>query len=265
MLSQNTSAPAMLFTGVPGIGKSMFMIYFLCRFQTDIRFTDKRFAFEIGSGIYHYFDKPTASTSPDGKTNLHFVCSRSVGSHVVPLDEILVVADISKPVQPGNRAKWTLIFSSPNPDRYREFMKGTPSYTFRVPTWSEFELRCVNEDIASWYPRFVICGGVPRLVFWNGAGDDPMSAISVALRDKGAAVADYFFTHGFGNVDPEKSYSLIHINPPSCDGTVMYHCREDEVVHTFASDHIFKELKKKYTSGLVAASVNLLHRKFVAK
>ncbi len=94
MLSPNTSAPAMLFTGVPGIGKSMFMIYFLCRFQTDIRFTDKRFAFEIGSGIYHYFNEPTASTSPDRKTNLHFVCSRSVDSHVVPLDEILVVADI---------------------------------------------------------------------------------------------------------------------------------------------------------------------------
>lgn len=50
---------AILFTGVPGIGKSLFMIYFLWRHQNDKRFSDKRFAFEAKSGVYDYYEPTT--------------------------------------------------------------------------------------------------------------------------------------------------------------------------------------------------------------
>ena len=51
--------PSFLFTGVPGIGKSVFMIYFLCRYSTDNRFSDKRFATEFGKGKYCYYHPAT--------------------------------------------------------------------------------------------------------------------------------------------------------------------------------------------------------------
>ena len=36
-----------------------------------------------------------------------------------------------------------------------------------------------------------------------------------AMDSKGStAVIEYFFQHGFGDVDAEKSYMLMHMNPP---------------------------------------------------
>eukprot|EP01035_Chromulina_nebulosa_P040696 gene40696-55029_t len=55
MLGEDCRQPAFLFTGIPGIGKSMFLIYFLCQYSRDDRFEDKRFAFEVCSGQYHYY------------------------------------------------------------------------------------------------------------------------------------------------------------------------------------------------------------------
>ena len=55
MLDLEKIRPKFLFTGVPGIGKSFFMIYFLWRYSEDDRFKDKSFAFEVGHGDYFYF------------------------------------------------------------------------------------------------------------------------------------------------------------------------------------------------------------------
>lgn len=57
----------------------------------------------------------------------------------------------------------------------------------------------------SWYDRFVICDGIARIVLWNDRGEDPMSSVDIALQEKGVVmVAEYFFKHGFGNVDQER-------------------------------------------------------------
>lgn len=42
-------------TGVPGVGKSYFGIYFLFRFLTDPKFVDKRITFEYERGSYMHF------------------------------------------------------------------------------------------------------------------------------------------------------------------------------------------------------------------
>jgi hypothetical protein len=95
-----------------------------------------------------------------------------------------------------------------------------------------------------------MCGGVPRIVFWNGELSDPMNNFFNAFVAKGAIVAEYFFKNGFGNIDSEKSYQLEHINPPVLqDGSIAYILPQ---VHTFASDFVFQKLKSNYTSGLVA-------------
>ena len=50
-----------LFTGVPGIGKSLFLVYFIYRYLHDDRFSDKRFALKFDSGVYEYFKPITDS------------------------------------------------------------------------------------------------------------------------------------------------------------------------------------------------------------
>ena len=44
-----------LFQGIPGIGNSIFMIYFILTYSIDNRFLDKRFALEFNRGSYYYF------------------------------------------------------------------------------------------------------------------------------------------------------------------------------------------------------------------
>jgi hypothetical protein len=48
----------------------------------------------------------------------------------------------------------------------------------------------------------------------NGKGSDPLEKLQTAVESKGSTLIQYFFYHGFGNVDTEKSHMLIHINPP---------------------------------------------------
>ena len=203
MLFGNCQQPAFIFTGIPGIGKSMFLIYFLCRYSKDDRFEDKRFAFEVCSGQYDYY---VPSDSDAGQ----YTCYSALESRLCPCSKILVVADTIKSEPPRNRAKWTLIFSSPDPLRYKEIMKGRNSCRLTLPTWSEEELCLVDRNVGSWYDRFVMCGGVPSIVLWNGELSDPMDYFFRVFEDNGAIVAGCFFKNSFGNIDFDKE----HINPP---------------------------------------------------
>jgi hypothetical protein len=99
-----------LFTGVPGIGKSLFLVYFIYRFLRDDNFPDKRFAVEFRQGVYVCF-KPTADAT-------EFSCTRQDGSYMQSKN-FLLLCDINEAVEPVSRAKWTFIFSSPAPARYK--------------------------------------------------------------------------------------------------------------------------------------------------
>jgi hypothetical protein len=247
MLTETIVRPAVLFTGVPGIGKSIFMIYFLCRHQDDDRFPDKRFAFEADSGSYFFYE-PIIGTKD-------YVYSNDNSFTVA---DVLVVADISQLEEPKHRGKWTLIFSPPDPSRYKYFMKVPPAITLLVPTWTEEEFLLVDPNIEKWYERFVKCGGIAKIVLWKSYGDDPMRVINTALLDKDSIVADFFFKNGFGNVDPNVSYSLIYNNPPSSEeGVVLYHSEMMTAGHTFASDHVFRHIQENFKKYFNAQAKNL--------
>eukprot|EP00349_Pseudokeronopsis_sp_Brazil_P005188 CAMPEP_0202968314 /NCGR_PEP_ID=MMETSP1396-20130829/13571_1 /ASSEMBLY_ACC=CAM_ASM_000872 /TAXON_ID= /ORGANISM="Pseudokeronopsis sp., Strain Brazil" /LENGTH=299 /DNA_ID=CAMNT_0049694489 /DNA_START=464 /DNA_END=1360 /DNA_ORIENTATION=- len=125
-----------------------------------------------------------------------------------------------------------------------------------MPTWSQEELQFVNCDVDNWYERFVTFGGVPRYVLWNGNGTDPSRVLEEALSSKGAVVAEYFFTKGFGDIDPNKSYMLVHINPPFMPDKGDW----DYLglgIHSFASYEIFKRLSMSFESYMLSNSCNL--------
>lgn len=251
MLRYHDRLPATLFTGVPGIGKSLFLVYFLFLFLRDPRFPDKRFVLELGlmNGEYHYFVPATEAGVFECSISSHGSC---------PLLEVPIFSDVKDVTEPRCRGKWLFIFSSPNPLRYKQTMNNSPRFRYTLPTWSYFELLCIESDDKKWIDRFILFGGVPRSIFWDGVEEDPLMKLEDALESKGGIIADYFFKHGFGSVDPEKSYMLLHMNPPwsPSDNDWLYDRR---AVHSFASDMIFKRIAEKHQSRLLAEPINLFN------
>ena len=94
--------------------------------------------------------------------------------------KVLLLCDIVALEEPEWRGKYTFIFSSPNPLRYKEMMKNKPHFKFTMPTWSEEELEAVNPNTESWSEEFDIHGGVPRLVFYSDL--ESSSPIDAALE-----------------------------------------------------------------------------------
>lgn len=238
--------PAALFTGVPGIGKSLFLIYFLFMFLRDDRFPDKRFALEFVSGKYHYFE-------PNIETGGFYRSKENAES--CPVLEIPIFSDVMDITEPRCRGKWLFIFSSPNLSRCKKI---SPKFRYILPTWSYFELLCIQPDDRQWIDHFILFGGVPRSIIWDGIEENPAIKLEDALESKGGIIADYFFKHGFGNVDTEKSYMLLHMNPPwsPTDNDWQYNCH---AVHSFASDAIFKRIAEKHQIRLLAEPINLFN------
>jgi len=187
MIEYHDQLPATLFTGVPGIGKSLFMIYFLFMFLHDERFPDKRFVLEFASGEYHYF-------IPTTEVGVFEYSMTSQGS--CPLHEVPIFSDIKGLSEPRCRGKWLFIFSSPNPLRYKETTKNSPKFRYTLPIWSHSELLFLDHEDKKWIDRFVLFGGVPRNIFWDGKEEDPKDKLEDALESKGGIIADYFFKHG---------------------------------------------------------------------
>jgi hypothetical protein len=79
--------------------------------------------------------------------------------------DFLLLCDIEEPSPPEICTKWTFIFSSPDPRRYKESIKNAPSFSYTMPTWSFTELKSLNGNIDLWIDNYDKVGGVPRLIF----------------------------------------------------------------------------------------------------
>ena len=248
MLRQELDFAVTLFTGVPGIGKSMFLVYFIYRFLHDGRFVDKLFAIEFHQGEYACF-QPTADATEFTYTTQNGIRMQT--------KQFLLLCDINNVAEPVSRAKWTYIFSSPAPARYKEILKNFPTFKYTMPTWSEQELMFAMDDRDLWYGDFVIFGGVPRLVIPIPGGGSSHALLNETLAVKGGAIAEAFFKFSFGAVDLLQSYMLIHINPPvSSDGNFKY---DGETLYSFASDDIFQRLVGKHNAQMLAGAVGMFN------
>ena len=148
--------PVFLITGVPGIGKSLFLFYFIYRYIRDDRFTNNRFALEFEQKEYHVFTKVNNDFE---KFEVQVV------NKVSSVGDDIVLSDIKNPVEPGGRTKRLFIFSSPNPARYKETIKNGFKVKYTMPTWDENELMSIADKCGDWYQRFILVGGVPRDIF----------------------------------------------------------------------------------------------------
>ena len=217
-----------LITGVPGIGKSYFLLYIIYRFINDESFHSKSFAAHVALNNYILF-APNSS----GKYVIQKQSSESIAN------EILLLTDLEDPILPRFKGKWTLIFSSPNDARYKETLKVQHNFEMIMPTWSEEELICAVPDQESWYNSYLLYGGVPRRVF-SIAQKQEEERLEILMASKGELIANKFFSTGYGGVDSDMSYSITHINPPMLDdGSDWDYFGKRQF--SFASNKIFKK------------------------
>jgi hypothetical protein len=249
MLNLTSTYSVTLFTGVPGIGKSLFLVYFIYRFLSDERFPDKRFALEFDRGEYNMFEPIGSAGNTFKMTTLDAKC-------VHPKD-FLLLCDIIEPAQPKGIAKWTLIFSSPDPQRYKEMIKTSCARKFTMPTWSELELRFLAPNNKDWFDAFCTFGGVPRHVFPGPIGGNPHHLLNNSLTAKGFDLAASYFVRGFGATDEKQNYMLFHINPPEITKGVYDYSGYPE--YSFASSEIFDRLAEMNTQCLITKAINLFN------
>ena len=236
-----------LFTGVPGIGKSWFLIYFIYRYINDEKFSSQPFAVQLSCNNCILF-------TPNSSSGTYMM---EVKREEVIAKKILLLTDLKEDQSSIFSGKWSLIFSSPNPIRYKEALKSDLSFRMILPTWSEEELLCVDPDSNKWYDNFVYCGGVPRNVFRDPA--DLRIAVEEAIRIKGPATVTQFFSFGHGDLDANTNYMIIHINPPGLEDDSDWNFR-GEKVYSFASDIIFQKLTRDFDRKILNDAVNIFNR-----
>lgn len=223
-----------LVTGVPGIGKSLFALYFAWRYCVE--HPGKGFIFEkIVDEIWLFHPQ-----------HLFKQLTRAEARRI---NDVPYLVDLIEKKLPGELIGcFGVVFSSPCPDRFKEWIKNPGiSERYVMPTWSVSELESVLVKDASseldsdeMLQRYEKVGGVPRLVLY-GSDEFFNGKLTNALSIKGQAISEKFFVGGFGIADDDMSYLLVHIHPLN-HGT-------DEVVYktwvenySFASPYIWKKL-----------------------
>ena len=245
-----------LFTGVPGIGKSMFMLYMVKRLLSDERFPDDTVVMQLDTRSYHVFKRKASGAITVRKV------LRSVMDEDWLADRVLLVDQRYKIEVPAC-GRLTMIFSSPNPDRYKETMKGGNSHKYYVPVWTKDELRLLpwynNEDADKGYQ---VHGGLPRYIkeYMNKMAVSKME-LDALFEGKGANIAEKFFKHGFGGTDEEVSHRIFHLHPMEVTDPKTNTTNTDYTLYTysFASDYIWTRFQENYLVGLHAECADVFN------
>lgn len=240
-----------LVTGVPGIGKSMLLLYIIFRFMNDESFSNQPFAF-------HFALDRCVVFRPQGEGI--YSMEEITGGKKTDLNTMLVLIDLMEVSNPQFTGRYSIIFSSPNPARYKEFMKGLNSMSLLLPTWSEEELCMISDEKEEWYEGFVTFGGVPRLVF--GRLTESLKSVEDSIISVGSDMVKKFMETGHGGLDADISYKLVHINPPVKDRVFDYRGRR---VFSFASDVIFKKLAKLYQNSILEAARGIFNEGVISR
>jgi hypothetical protein len=228
-----------LVTGVPGIGKSNFCLYFLWRYITENPGSPILFESSLNL-IYVFSPSNSFMTTRVGCTNCQYP----------------YLVDFREEREPSPTiGLFTVVFSSPDPKRYKQMMKDSVRASrYVMPVWTLEELVQLNEihhiSLEEITQRFDLIGGVPRQIF-SGKLKDVQTEVTNSLNRKGAEIAEHLFEQGFGLRDETISYSLIHLHPDREDG---YCTRND--TYEFASPDIWKRLYDLHHRVILMKSQN---------
>ncbi|KAF8430001.1 hypothetical protein EV426DRAFT_579274 [Tirmania nivea] len=140
-----------IITGTPGIGKTMFGAYIICRYAQE--HPDSNIVWEGSSGA--------VTLHADGNVSLGLDILYDDGGALYLVDAMLPTLEASRPF---------ILFTSPNAIRFKELKKSATVQTLRMPIWGKSELKNLymsnfpsvsNKDFNKRYKKW---GGVPRSV-----------------------------------------------------------------------------------------------------
>eukprot|EP00595_Chromulina_sp_UTEXLB2642_P003303 CAMPEP_0196764974 /NCGR_PEP_ID=MMETSP1095-20130614/7311_1 /TAXON_ID=96789 ORGANISM="Chromulina nebulosa, Strain UTEXLB2642" /NCGR_SAMPLE_ID=MMETSP1095 /ASSEMBLY_ACC=CAM_ASM_000446 /LENGTH=349 /DNA_ID=CAMNT_0042122019 /DNA_START=416 /DNA_END=1465 /DNA_ORIENTATION=- len=214
-------------TGTPGIGKTIYLHYFLWVLitkQSNINDqVERKIYFQGDSGSIFYFDGNKTVYIP-----------KAIAQATVLNDKnCILLVDMVEEIEPAKCKGTIIIFSSPNDARYKQFMNGI-SRKFILNGWTLDELKAVWshsyhhiqwKEVQRVYNKM---GGVIRYVLeQNNVADE--------IMDDGISKARNMFT--------EMSLSISTQIASSKQGALIY-----RVVHYYSPDH------SRVNSSIVFAS-----------
>lgn len=218
-------------TGSPGVGKSQFLQYCMWRLAQE----GESFLHETQpERVFHY--------SP-GAIARHSYDDLPPGiPYLVDLKEARLPCVAYAIWVP----RFTAVFSSPNPSRFKEILKFPSSVELVMPPWSDDEIFDAHQlistfrkvDIGVVKSQLAVYGGVPRFVFEKS--DSGIAQMNKALSAKGAAIAEKIFVVDFGTgKDDDLSNTLALMSPENPDTFIgrNYHP---------ASGYVFEKLSEKH-------------------
>lgn len=160
-----------LFLGTPGIGKSVFGVYWLLRLLQ----LKKNIAYRGFNSIFTYF-KVHADGTYHCSTNID---PNDKALYFKLLDGKEQNLDFSEPPF----AVTSILFASPYKENYNGFKKGDCT-THCMEPWSknELELFSIAAGMSDeWLSKYFIVGGVPRIVFSSVAVEHLLDAIRASI------------------------------------------------------------------------------------
>jgi hypothetical protein len=182
---------------------------------------------------------------------------RRADCQIVNMPYLVDLNEKSLPAE--NIGLFGVVFSSPCPDRSKEWLKEPDiSDRYVMSTWSIQELEKALEncvfDHDTMLKRYEKVGGIPRLVLKGGA-DFFESKLSNALAKKGQLLSENFFVGGFGMTDDDISYLLVHVHPSNHNtDCVIYKTWMEHF--TFATPYIWEQLYQMNIATIIQTARN---------
>ena len=197
-----------LVTGTPGVGTTMFSYYYIWRAVTQENCASFIFQREVAVlDLYKKNTKTVLTVANMYKCPINIPYFVDTKPRSEPFETLY------------DMSAYTIIFSSPDNVRYKQFMKHRNSVQYILEPWTEEEIyeawrlvpsfNEVSEGVVG--AQYDIYGGIPRSVFchWRN-GDGPMRR-ALGLRWKEAAELPLFISD---NGDDEMMMLLhMHIRP----------------------------------------------------
>ena len=206
-------------TGTEGIGKSIFALYCMWRYLNE---EESDFVYETSA---YLLDRYSSGSVESGDT--------SILSPGLPYFVDIFQVKLPQAMN-NNRPKFIIIFSDPNRERYKAFLKIPGSQQYVMPIWTEEEIFHAHTAITEFkkIPLSTIkeqlrfYGPIPRYVFEKESTLGKKMQYEISSRGRQAAENMFHGDH--------PSYMLMH----------MHESRKNS--RKPASDYVVEQLVEKY-------------------
>lgn len=248
--------------GTAGIGKSSFLLFCIFKLLED----PALFGVSTRSFYFQEEDKEVWLYEHVGgdEFSVRLLDTDDPLEATIPM-----FVDMLKPISPRSPSGPCLIFTSFQPNRYKELVKD--GWSKIMPTWSaeeQSELFASNEfrgefsmEIAELaFKNIQYFGGAIRHNIRTAQkGSSPTNKIDTDLNRKGQDICHRYFEVGYGGTEEDMADLLIHRNPIYENGVLSFDA--ETIIYSFASPYVLRSLlqlnkqmlateaKNKYSTG----------------